>query len=91
MNDRNYRMTDNMRKVLAVIVDADAAEAAWGLLICEVTGLGISVVYPALNKFIQAGLICDEWQSPVPSDRPRRRFYRPAFDPSWYRANQLLP
>lgn len=45
--DRNRRMTDAMRAVLAVIVDAAAAEPAWGLSICETTRLGPA---PAVSR-----------------------------------------
>jgi hypothetical protein len=88
MNGRNYRMTGTMRKVLAAVVDAE--RPAWGFSICESAGLGSGVVYPAIERLVNAGLILGEWESPVPDDRPRRLFYRPAFDPSWYRANGLL-
>src|SRR5260370_41741943 len=89
MNGRNYRMTEAMRKVLAQVVDA--AEPAFGFSICESTGLGPGVVYPVLEKLMNAGLIHDEWESPAPDERPRRRFYHPAYGPSWYRSNRLLP
>lgn len=88
MNGQNYRMTDARRKVLAAVVDA--AETAWGFSVCESTALGPGAVYPALERLVNAGLILAEWESPDPDDRPRRLFYRPAFAPSWYRANGLL-
>jgi hypothetical protein len=89
MNGRNYKMTGTMRQVLAVITDATSP--AWGLSICQATGLGSGIVYPAIDKLMNAGLIRDEWETPPPDGRPRRRFYHPAFGPSWYRANRLLP
>lgn len=90
MNGRNYKMTDAMRAVLAAVVDAPEAQPAWGLSVCESTGLGTGTAYPALDRLMQAGLIRDEWETPVPEDRPRRRFYHGSFDQSWYRANHLL-
>jgi hypothetical protein len=90
MNGRNYKMTQAMRAVLAAVVDAPQAQPAWGLSVCESTGLGTGAVYPALDRLMKAGLIRDEWETPVPGDRPRRRLYQPSFDPSWYRANHLL-
>jgi PadR family transcriptional regulator, regulatory protein PadR len=90
MNDRNYKMTGTMRAVLAAVVDAPEAEPAWGLSVCNRTGLGPGAVYPALDKLMQAGLICDQWETPAPADRPRRRFYHGSFGRSWYRANRLL-
>lgn len=62
MNGRNYRMTDDMRKVLAAVVDA--VEPPWGFLICERTGLGSGVVYPVLERLMNAGVIRPEWESP---------------------------
>jgi hypothetical protein len=90
MNGRNYKMTDAMRAVLAAVVDAPETEPAWGLSICESTGLGPAAVYPALDRLMQAGLIRDEWEAPAPEGRPRRRFYHGFFAQSWYRANHLL-
>jgi len=89
MNGLNYRMTDDMRAVLAAVVDA--VEPPWGFSICERTGLGSGVVYPVLERLMNAGVIRHEWESPPPDSRPRRRLYYPVYDPSWYRANGLLP
>jgi hypothetical protein len=88
-NGQNYRMTDHMRKVLAAVVDA--VEPPYGFSICERTGLSSGVVYPVLERLMNAGVISAEWESPAPDSRPRRLFYYPAYDPSWYRANGLLP
>jgi hypothetical protein len=91
MNGRSYKMTSAMRAVLSAVIDSPEAQPAWGLSICEGTGLGTGAVYPVLDKLMRAGLIRDEWETPEPAGRPRRRLYRPAFDRSWYRANHLLP
>ena len=89
MNGRNYQMTETMRVVLAAVVGGGGQ--AWGVSICEETGLGTGVVYPVLDKLMAAGVITDRWEDTVPEDRPQRRYYDPAFDPSWYVANGLLP
>jgi PadR family transcriptional regulator, regulatory protein PadR len=89
MNGRDYRMTENMRAVLAAVVDGGGQ--AWGHSICEQTALGPASVYPALDKLMGTGVITDRWEDPVPEERPRRRFYDSAFDPSWYVTNGLLP
>jgi DNA-binding PadR family transcriptional regulator len=62
------------------VLDAIAArlaggEQAWGLQICQVTGLGSGTVYPILERLEQAGWITAEWEAIQPSGRPRRRFY----------------
>lgn len=80
-----------MRTVLAAVVDADSAGPPWGLSLCEGTGLGTAAVYVALDRLMKAGLIRDEWETPLPADRPARRYYYPACPPAWYRENRLLP
>jgi hypothetical protein len=90
MNGRNYRMTSALRAVLAAVVDAPETAPAWGLSVCEGTGLRAGTVYPALDRLMKAGLIRDEWEAAVPADGHRRRFYHGSFDRSWYRAERLL-
>lgn len=90
VNGRNRKLSDTMRAVLAVIVDAPGDSPAWGFSACESTGIGPGRVYPALEMLLKAGLIADEWEAHPPSGRLPRRHYRPAFDPAWYRANGLL-
>jgi DNA-binding MarR family transcriptional regulator len=89
-NGRNYLMTDAMQAVLAAVVDAPETTPAWGLSICESTGLRSGTVYPALDRLMKAGLIRDEWEVGMTVDGRRRRFYHRSFDRSWYRANRLL-
>lgn len=89
MNGCNYRVTAVMRDVLAAIVNAE--RPAWGLAICEATGLGPAAVYPVLERLMKANVIRAEWENPAPAGRARRRFYHPVYDPGWYRANGLLP
>jgi PadR family transcriptional regulator PadR len=89
-NGRNHTVTNAMRAVLAVIVDAPETEPAWGLSICATTRMGSGTVYPALDRLMKAGLIRDEWEAGVPGDGHRRRFYHGVFGRSWYRANRLL-
>ncbi len=89
MNGRNDRMTETMRVVLTAVVNGGGQ--AGGFSICEQTGLGAGDVYPVLDKLMAAGVITDRWEDPAPEDRDPRRYYDPAFDPSWYVANGLLP
>lgn len=91
MNGRNYRVTPVMRDVLAVIAVAADDDPAWGFSVCEATGHGPGSVYPALDKLMNAGVIRDEMEDPVPPGREARRFYRLAFSAEWYQANGLLP
>lgn len=77
-------MTPAIRAVMNVILDAPADDPAYGLRICETTGYGTGSVYPALNKLMKAGWITDRWED-MGDDRPRRRFYFPAYTPEWYR------
>lgn len=90
MNGLNYRVTSEMRQVLAAVTDAEPGRPAWGYGIEESTGLDPQTVYPVLDQLMKLGLIDDEWEHPAPEGRPQRRLYRPSFDPSWYRANGLL-
>lgn len=88
---RSRRMTgDATRAVLAAIVDAPENHPAWGLSICESTGMGPAAVYPALDRLMKAGLIRDEWEAPVPVGRLRRRLYHGSYARFWYEANHLL-
>ena len=89
LNGRNYRMTEAMRLVLAAVVHGGGQ--AWGFAICERTALGSGVVYPVLDKLMAAGVITSRWEEPTPEDRPRRLYYEPAFDPTWYVTNGLIP
>lgn len=62
--------------VFEAIDGAPAHAPAWGLQLCQHTGYGTGTVYPALDRLLKAGWISDEWETPAPADRPRRRFYR---------------
>lgn len=73
-----------MRAVLAVII----AGPAWGLEICEETGLGTGKVYPALNRLLKDGLILDRWEEQ--EDGPPRRYYDLAYPVFWYQVNGFL-
>jgi hypothetical protein len=91
MNGRSYRMTSTLRAVLAVVVDPGPAGPAWGPAICERTGLGPRAVYRALDKLLKTTLIRDEQETAPPAGRAPGRYYFPAYEPAWYRANCLLP
>ena len=61
-----------------------------GFRIREITGHGTGAVYPALEQLMNAGVIRDEWETPPPASRPRRRFYHAVYGPAWYQLNGLL-
>jgi len=82
----NRHLNRAERAVLAVIV----ASPAWGLEICEKTGLGIGSVYTALDRLMKAGLITDRWEEPPPGSTLQLRYYDPAYAPWWYEANEIL-
>jgi PadR family transcriptional regulator, regulatory protein PadR len=69
------RVTLVVMDVLDVVMSAPQDDPAWGLRICDATGHGPGTVYPALDRLMKAGWIEDRWEDPVPTDRPRRRFY----------------
>jgi len=75
MTASGIRVTLVIMDVLDVIMSAPQDDLAWGLRICEMTGRGPGTTYPALDRLMKAGWIEDHWEDPVPSDRPRRRFY----------------
>lgn len=70
-----FRVTLVVMDVLDVIMSAPHDDPTWGLRICEVTGHGPGTTYPALDRLMKAGWIEDHWEDPVPTNRPRRRFY----------------
>jgi len=72
------RLNRAERAVLAVIT----ASPAWGLQICERTGLGIGSVYPALDRLMKAGLVTDRWEKPPPGSTLQLRYYE---------ANGIIP
>jgi PadR family transcriptional regulator, regulatory protein PadR len=75
MNVLRVRITMVVADLLDVIMSAPADNPVWGLRICEQTGHGSGTVYPALDRLLKGGWIADRWESPAPTDRPRRRFY----------------
>ena len=72
------RLNRAERAVLAVITTSPA----WGLQICERTGLGIGSVYPALDRLMKAGLVTDRWEKPPPGSTLQLRYYE---------ANGIIP
>lgn len=75
MSASRIRLTVVVMDVLDVVMNAAPDDPAWGLRICELTGYGTGTVYPALDRLLTAGWIEDQWEDPVPADRPRRRYY----------------
>jgi hypothetical protein len=78
----SIRLNRAEQAVLAVIL----ASPAWGLEICEKTGLGTGSVYPALDRLMKAGLVTDKWEDPPPGSTLSCRYYYPADE-----ANGILP
>jgi PadR family transcriptional regulator PadR len=70
------RITMVVMDVFEAIEGAPPHAPAWGLRLCQDTGYGTGTIYPALGRLLKAGWIRDEWETPAPADRPRRRFYR---------------
>lgn len=60
----------------AIAAAITAGDDAWGLRICQATGLGSGTVYPILERLEEAGWITSAWETAQPSGRPRRRFYQ---------------
>lgn len=70
------RLTAVTRMVLDVIVEGTASDdPPWGYRICHQAGLGSGTVYPALERLEEQGVIEGTWETGLPADRPRRRFY----------------
>jgi len=61
--------------ILDAVASAPEGTPAWGLKLCEQTGLGTGTVYPVLDRLLRARWITDRWEEPPPADRPPRRFY----------------
>lgn len=73
-----------MQAVMRAILEAPAENPAWGKSVCDQTGYGTQTVYPALNKLLKARWITTYWEEPAPENKPRRRFYAPAYNRHWY-------
>lgn len=69
------RLTTTTRLVLDLFLATDPADPLWGYRITEETGLGPGTVYPLLERLEKAGWIIGSWETGLPEDRPRRRFY----------------
>jgi PadR family transcriptional regulator, regulatory protein PadR len=68
-------VTRVIEDILDVLMNTPPGNSVWGLMLCELTGLGSGSVYPALDRLLNAGWIEDWWEDPPPTDRPRRRYY----------------
>jgi PadR family transcriptional regulator PadR len=78
----NRRYSPPMRLTMTTMAVMDEiasemalGERAWGLQICDATGLGTGTVYPILERLADMGWIAASWEAAQPSGRPRRRFY----------------
>jgi PadR family transcriptional regulator, regulatory protein PadR len=69
-------MTTATLKVLDVLAAAGPQDPPFGLLICDLAGLGSGTVYPILDRLERAGWVIGEWEAEQPAGRPRRRSYR---------------
>lgn len=72
-----------MRKTRTIVatLQALAESDAWtyGLEIRSRTGLAAGTLYPILSRFLNEGMVQDQWEDPVLSvtaGRPRRRYFR---------------
>lgn len=69
------RLTTTTRLVLDLFLATDPDDPLWGYRITEETGLGPGTIYPLLERLEKAGWITGSWETGLPEDRPRRRFY----------------
>lgn len=76
MSAPKIRLTAVIMDILDILTNSPPDDPAWGLRLCEVTGYGTGTIYPALDRLMKVGWICDFWEDPQPKDRPPRRFYQ---------------
>jgi PadR family transcriptional regulator, regulatory protein PadR len=81
---KSLHVSPAIKAVMRAILEAPADRPAWGMSICEQTGYGTETVYPALHKLLRAEWVTDRWEAPVTPGSFPRRFYTPAYTPSWY-------
>ena len=76
MGTNRLRMTGPVRQVMDLLIACVAAdEPAWGLRVCDRTGLGPGTVYPILERLERAGWVASAMEPGQPSARPPRRLY----------------
>ena len=69
------KLTLSVLAVLDVLQESTIDNPAWGLQICEITGLGSGTVYPILDRFAKAGWV-SSWDEAEPHPgRPARRYW----------------
>ncbi|MEU9576315.1 PadR family transcriptional regulator [Streptomyces chilikensis] len=56
-------------------MEADPARPAWGLSICQETGLGSGTVYPILERLVSEGWATRTEETEEHPGRPKRFFY----------------
>jgi PadR family transcriptional regulator, regulatory protein PadR len=61
------------RRVLLVLLTG--ATNLWGYSLCELSGIGLSRVYPVLARLEDAEWIEGRWQEDAPEGQDRRRYY----------------
>ncbi|MBL1082594.1 helix-turn-helix transcriptional regulator [Streptomyces actinomycinicus] len=71
----SIRLTAPTLAVIGVLLTSTADEPAWGLKICEETGLGSGTVYPILERLVTAGWVTRYEETGDHPGRPRRYYY----------------
>lgn len=69
------RLTRTTLDVLGVLLTSSKDDPAWGLKICEETGLGSGTVYPILDRLTENGWITAKQETDPHPGRPARRYY----------------
>jgi PadR family transcriptional regulator PadR len=72
-NNLPMRSTRQSRRILLTLL-TDAANLGGGT-IWRFSGGSAGRVYAILDQLENAGWVTSDWESPQPSERPRRRFY----------------
>jgi PadR family transcriptional regulator, regulatory protein PadR len=81
------RVTEATLDVLEALMGPD--DDLYGYKIALQAGRKTGVVYPILDRLVEAGWVIGEWESPERGERgPRRRFYR--LSPDGLRAASAL-
>ncbi|MEU6671649.1 PadR family transcriptional regulator [Streptomyces sp. NPDC046727] len=71
----SIRLTTPTLGVIGVLLSSTADDPAWGLKICEETGLGSGTVYPILERLVAAGWVTRYEETGEHPGRPKRYYY----------------
>ena len=69
------RLTHSLEAVVDAVGSAPPDTPAYGLQLCDDTGLGPGTVYPVLERLVELGWVTTWQEEEQPSGRPRRRYY----------------